>query len=60
MYISHIKGVNKEGVERQKALMTWLGMECGCARCVEEKGEEENTVENSMEENNVNENGATT
>ena len=36
MYISYIKGADMSRGERQKALMTWLGVECGCAMCESE------------------------
>jgi hypothetical protein len=33
MCISYIKGAGMPREERQKALMTWLGMKCGCTMC---------------------------
>jgi hypothetical protein len=37
MCISYIKVAEMGREERQKALMPWLGMECGCEKCVREK-----------------------
>jgi hypothetical protein len=45
MCISYIKGQEMGLEDRQKALKGWLGMDCGCARCVEERAAEENGVE---------------
>jgi hypothetical protein len=36
MFISYIKARDVGRVERQKTLMPWLGMDCGCTRCVTE------------------------
>ena len=49
MCISYIKGVDMGRIERQKALMTWLGMDCACARCLEETAAEGNEMENDLE-----------
>jgi len=50
MCISYIKGADMGRRERQRSLMTWLGMDCACQRCVEETfiedaGKEDGEVE---------------
>ncbi len=37
LFISYIKPLDMEWAERQQALMAWLGMDCECERCKEEK-----------------------
>jgi hypothetical protein len=59
MCISYIKGAEMGREERQKALMTWLGMECGCERCVREKGLEGNNADKGVETKEGDENGGT-
>lgn len=49
MCISYIKGQEMGLVERQKVLKGWLGMECGCERCVRERAEEENGLSGELE-----------
>ncbi|KAG0652468.1 Trithorax-related 4 [Hyphodiscus hymeniophilus] len=58
MCISYIKGAEMGRKERQRALLTWLGMECGCQRCTEEKALEKNTSDEDVESGR-NESGGT-
>lgn len=37
LFISYIKPLDMEWAERQQALMPWLGMDCECERCREER-----------------------
>lgn len=55
MCISYIKGSDMGREERQKVLMTWLGMGCGCERCVEEKCLEGTSAIEGVEVPNENE-----
>ena len=59
MCISYIKAADMGRAERQRALMTWLGMDCGCTRCVEETrlegNDAESNLDNDTEKNDVDE-----
>jgi SET domain-containing protein len=37
LFISYIKPLGMGWAERQQALMPWLGMDCECERCQEER-----------------------
>lgn len=39
MCVSYVEGQEMGLFERQKALKGWLGMDCGCVRCVKEREE---------------------
>lgn len=50
LFISYIKPLDMEWAERQQALMAWLGMDCECVRCKEERpsGNARRTLETSV------------
>jgi hypothetical protein len=52
LYISYLgaAGEEMELEERQQALRPWLGMECGCVRCVTERQDEEEAEEDEEDE----------
>lgn len=53
MCISYIKGADMGRRERQRSLMTWLGMDCACQRCVDETAAEEKVFEDGRKEDGV-------
>lgn len=49
MFISYIKAKDVGRAERQRSLMPWLGMDCGCTRCAAEMNGEESAVSASID-----------